>query len=271
MFQTFARARNCALAVCFAISLAACANPYEQFYKDLSGGHSLGFQQPKGEPTVSYASSDITADVNRMFENGYGIIGVAAFVAPQKGEDMAIAQAKKVGASHVLLTSKYQSTASGAMPLTTPTTTTTYHSGTASAYGSGGYASGMYSGTSTTYGTQTTYIPYSVDRYEQAGYFFAPLSRTGLGVRIQPLRDEDRQQLQSNKGMRIEAVRKGSPAFLADVLPGDILVSIDGKPTYDTESMVAAIGDAKGREVDYVLFRQSAFVTKKILVPAGTW
>ena len=157
------------------------------------------------------------------------------------------------------------------MPITTPTTSTTYNSRTVSAYGSGGYANGMYSGTSTTYDTQTTYIPYSVDRYEQAALFFKPLARIGLGVKLGLLSDADKQRLQSNKGMLVEAVRKGSPAFAADILPGDIVISIGGKPTYDLDSTKAAVIAARGHEADYVLFRQSKLLTKKITVPNDTW
>ena len=191
--------------------------------------------------------------------------------APQQGEEKAIDQAEKIGAAYILLASKYQSTVRGTMPITTPTTSTTYNSGTVSAYGSGGYANGMYSGTSTTYDTQTTYIPYSVDRYEQAALFFKPLARIGLGVKLGLLSDADKQRLQSNKGMRVEAVRKGSPAFAADILPGDIVISIGGKPTYDLDSTKAAVIATRGHEADYVLFRQSKLLTKKITVPNDTW
>jgi hypothetical protein len=44
-------------------------------------------------------------------------------------------QAKKVGAAIVIVMSKYQSTTTGSMPITTPTTSTAYNSGTASAFG----------------------------------------------------------------------------------------------------------------------------------------
>ena len=101
--------------------------------------------------------------------------------------------------------------------------------------------------------------------------FFKPLARIGLGVKLGLLSDADKQRLQSNKGMRVEAVRKGSPAFAADILPGDIVISIGGKPTYDLDSTKAAVIATRGHEADYVLFRQSKLLTKKITVPNDTW
>ena len=262
-----------AAAICLVLgALGACANPYEKFYQDLSQPNAAMFAPYKGEPTISYASGNVRDDVNRMFEQGYGIVGVSAFVAPSQGNASVIAQAEKVGASNVLVTSKYQSTVQGSMPITTPTTSTTYNSGMVNAYGSGGgYATGTYSGMSTTYGSQTTYMPYTVDRYEQAAYFFKPLIRRGLGVRMEPLTDQDKQRAQTNKGVHIAAVRQGSPAFLADILPGDVMLAIGGKPTYDSNSLSVAIQEAKGHEAPVSLNRQGMNITKKILIPTGTW
>ena len=56
---------------------------------------------------------------------------------------------------------EYKLQASGTIPITTPTTQTTYHSGNVNAYGGGYNSYGNYSGTSTTHGSQTTYYNYT--------------------------------------------------------------------------------------------------------------
>lgn len=87
-------------------------------------------------------------------------IGTASFVsAAREGERHALSAAKSVGADYVMWAKEYQTTtsSSGVIPNTVPTTTTTYHSG--NIYG--GWDSYSYSGTSTTYGSETHYIPYT--------------------------------------------------------------------------------------------------------------
>ncbi len=91
-------------------------------------------------------------------------IGTAEFLSSAgEGNKEAIAAARKVGAHGVVWDSEYIDTTvtSGVTPITTPTTTTTYHGGTV--WGNGGSAS--YSGYSTTRGTRTTYIPYTNTRH----------------------------------------------------------------------------------------------------------
>ncbi len=173
--------------------LGGCTNGYEQFYKPTPGlANSLIHVQPfSGEPRLASNSGDVKRDIRAMYEQGYVLVGVSDFVGAAANQSGAIAQAKKVGAAVVLISSKYQNTVSGALPLTLPTATTSYSSGTVNAFGSGGSATGNYSGMTTTYGTQTTYIPYSIDKYEQAAFYFAPLERAGFGVMLNPLTDDE--------------------------------------------------------------------------------
>jgi len=92
-----------------------------------------------------------------------------------------------------------------------------------SAYGYGGYAS--YSGTAytTTYGSKTTYIPYTVHRSDYLATYWIKMKPPIFGTHIKDLTPEIRQQIGSNKGMLVYAVIKGSPAFEADILKGDVL------------------------------------------------
>ena len=97
----------------------------------------------------------------KMFENGYALIGYSDFYGRKIDDSQAIEQGKKVKASIVIVYSKFKDTISGATPLILPDTKTSTTNVTASAFGSGGYATGYGSGTTTTYGTQTMYMPYT--------------------------------------------------------------------------------------------------------------
>ena len=110
-------------AVAIAAALTACASPYEKFYQPRAIGQASGFAPVTDEPRL-ITGGDSKRAVLDMYEEGYGLIGVSDFVGPAGKTDGALKQAKKVGAAIVVVMSKYQSTASGAMPLTLPTTTT---------------------------------------------------------------------------------------------------------------------------------------------------
>jgi hypothetical protein len=253
-----------------AVLLAGCANGYEKFYQPVPPP-SMGFAPFTGDPQLTYASAPLRETVLQMFRAGYGLTGVSDFTGPAQNPAGAVAQAKKVGAAVIVISQRYQNTVSGAIPITTPTSTTSYTSGTANIYGTAGMASGNYSGTTTTYGSQTNYIPYSIDRYEQAALYFAPIPRRGPGIIVYQLTDTQRQQLGTNQALQIGGVRDGSPAFLADVLPGDYLFSIDGVPTYDARSLGQVFAQAAGHGAKLELMRSGQRMTKVINVPAGDW
>lgn len=221
--------------------LAGCASGYSQFYQEVPHRGSVEVVAFTGTPTVLAGTGDPQADVIAAFAMGLVPIGVSSFNGPNEGMAGALAQAKKVGASHLLVSAAYARTVSGAIPITVPQTYTTQSSGTVSTSGPRGFATGTYSGTSSTTGSSTSYIPYSVDRYDQQAVFLAPLDRGGVGFRFATLTTQQASELGTNKAVLVEAVRRGSPAFLADILPGDYVLSVNGAPIYDQDTFTAAV------------------------------
>ncbi len=257
----------------FTLAISGCANGYEKFYQASPPPPpgAIQFVNFVGEPRVMTSSGNLAEDAKHMYEDGYGLVGVSSFIGPAANQSGAIAQAKKVGAAVVIVLSKYQSTATGAIPITTTTPQTTYNNGTVTAYGSGGAVSGNYSGTSTTYTQQTTMIPYSVDRYDQVAGYFRPLERKGFGIQWGALSQEQRQQAGTNKGLVVVIVRKGSPAFLADILPGDIVMAMNDQPLYDAQAALALMATLRGTTVNFDLVRNGAGIKKSVVIPAGEW
>lgn len=151
-----------------AVFVAGCGNPYQRFYSPhpSATNHSKFFAPSSGEPTLLRGTTP-EQDEMTMLREGFFAIGWSSFNAGQISDEMAIAQAKKVGADRVVVYRIYRNTQSGNIPVTLPNTQTAYHSG--GVFGAGGSA--MYSGTSTTYGTQTTYIPYSIDKYDHTATY----------------------------------------------------------------------------------------------------
>jgi len=253
---------------CACLVLGACASGYAEFYTPVPQG-PVAAEVFSGQPALIQSTGNPSNDVDAMYSRGFGPIGSASFNGPIQNVAGALAQAKKVGAEYVVVSRQYASTVSGVIPMTTFSPQTTYSSGTVNAYGSGGYVSGTYNGTSTTYNEQTAYLPYSVERFDQQAIFFAPLAREGVGLRAIEISPQEAQRLGTQKGVIITSVRRGSPAFDADILPGDILTQVGGHVVYDREGMLAQFLAAYGSDVVMTVRRGSEVLEKTVHIPAG--
>jgi PDZ domain len=249
-----------------------CAKPYSQFYKDETNGFDVttspGIELPEGEPKVMYSNFDnVKSDEITMAENGYLRLGNSSFNAKHLGEYGAIAQAKKVHASVVILYSKYTDTASGSVPITTPDTQTSTSNYSGNVYGSGGgYGSYSGTGTTTTYGSKTTYFPYNVRRFDQAATYWirVKINKVKFGIVPIDLTPEARQESGSNRGMLILAVIKGTPAFQADIINGDILRKVGEIEINSRDSYEEAVEKYAGTETQVVVWRKGNEIKKDI-------
>lgn len=247
--------------------LSGCASGYSQFYTPITApGYNP--QRYSGEPEIIRSSGNFKADEEALYARGLGPIGTVAFNGPMGTPRQVVAQAKKVGAAVVVVSSQYTGTVQGAIPITTPTSMTSYSQGTATAFGPAGMATGTYNGTTTTYGTTTRYLPYAVQRYDQAAVFFAPLPPSGLGVSFGSLSQAQQTTLGSAVGLAVRTVRQGSPAFLGGIIPGDILISINGQAVYNRETLKNTVAQG-GDTATVELLRGNARIQKAITLPAG--
>ena len=82
---------------------------------------------------------------------------------------------------------------------------------------------------------------------------------------MQELSAELKQKIGSNKGVVVTAVVKGSPAFDADILRGDILKQIGNHEISDPKMFGEATGRYAGKKVMVTLLRDAKEFTKEIL------
>lgn len=248
------------------VLLAGCANPYAKFYQGAPDARANPrYVAPPG-PVQVFALNDIERDRDNLMRRGYIQVGFSSFQAGSSNATQAqlIEQAQKLGAEIVLANTKYSHTVSGVMPLTLPTTSTTYSNAHATAFGSNGTSATAFgSGTSTTYGTQTTMVPYSADRSDFGAVYFARV-RPRLGIYVKPLTDEMRQARSSNTGVIIYIVVDNSPAFAADILPGDILVAINGENVAGVEGFNQIVAKPYGQQMKLTLGRGDKTVEKVV-------
>jgi S1-C subfamily serine protease len=75
--------------------------------------------------------------------------------------------------------------------------------------------------------------------------------------------------LKPTEGLLVVHVESGSPSEKAEVLLGDVLIELEGKPVADTDAVQEVLGAGKvGREVEGVLIRGGAIVKVKVKLEA---
>jgi S1-C subfamily serine protease len=120
-------------------------------------------------------------------------------------------------------------------------------------------------GTTTTYGTSTNYIPMTVDQHSYMAVYMAKFTFK-VGLVLDPLTDADRQVIESNAGARVSIVVDGTPAFDADILPGDILLSIADRKLSGVNSLVEITDPMPAGPVPFKLWRNGQAIVKSVLL-----
>lgn len=245
------------------IMLAGCSNPYTKFYTDYTQGVNVledqRFIVGTGKPTLLQGTTP-EQDEQRMVEDNYVLLGASSFNGAEEDQRAAIQQAKKVDADTVIVYRRYTNTLSGSMPITTPDIQTSSHSGII--YGAGGTAG--YFGSSTTYGSRTTYMPYNVNRYDYLVTFWIRAKPPRLGIVFTDLTPEERENVGSNKGVRVRAVIKNSPAFAADLVRGDIIRKFNDLEVIDTAHLSELAANAAGPTIRLEILRKGETIEKAV-------
>lgn len=95
------------------------------------------------------------------------------------------------------------------------------------------------------------------------------IARGWLGVGLQPVAVPDslREAAGRDAGMMVVNLASGSPAAQAGVLPGDILLDLDGTPVRRVRALSAALGREQiGKSVSLRLLRAGALQTLTVVV-----
>ena len=212
------------------ILLSACASSgqskfYEE-YVDFNGLKEVQTLAKGEEPSIVFAA-DLQREIKVARSKGYVPIGGASFNGTPDSESAIAKYAKSWGAVLVLVSSKFTNTETTATPLLLPNTQTTTASGTIY----GGQGSSTFSGSATTRGTIAVPITTTERRFDQATVYFVKSTRkVRFGLFVADLPIELGVQLERNTGALIENVIEGSPAFVANVIPGDVLIELTGVP-----------------------------------------
>jgi PDZ domain len=261
----------CRVVLAFSLALlSGCVNPYAKWYQGADNGRSLPWYQATSEPVKIFTTDNFDRDVPAVVTKGYNVIGRSSFNAASNSvsERQIREQAEKVGAQIVLVSSRYSHTVSSAVPLTVPQNTTSFTSGTATAFGPAGTVNAYGNSTTTTYGTKTVMMPVAVSRSDFGAVYLAK-SKTRLGIVSEPLDEQTRKRLESNLGVRVKLVIEGSPAYLGGVLPGDILLAISDDAVQSVDHLQRVLlPKYEGQTVTLKLDRDGKAVEKTLQLQA---
>lgn len=243
------------------IVLTGCANNYQKFYvqKIPSGDlNNLNLLKKDQAPKI-YSTNDIKKDINALRSKRYVVIGTSEFNAQFEKTDKAIDVAKSIGATIVLVNNTYTDTQSAVVPFFLPNTTTTTTTGMISSpYNS----PSTFSGTSTAYGTSV--VPFIVNnrRYDQVAVYFAQSNiKPKVGILFNDLTDKERKEYGQNTGVIIMTVIENSPAFLANIVNGDLILKFDNKDVVNSNNLVKLIGEKKlDEKATFTLIRNGKIV-----------
>jgi len=130
--------------------------------------------------------------------------------------------------------------------------------------GTGGYASGTFNGTSTTFGSQTTMLPFTINTFSKFAVYFAEVPRKGAGLFVRPVNNEEMLALETRHALVVRWVRDGSPGYTADIFPGDIILSVNGRPA---DSAVWQEEQAKSPELQLELLRIGSKREIAVVIP----
>jgi hypothetical protein len=255
------------LAACL---LCGCASDYAKFYRGVPDrtpdvvAKSRVSSAPK-VPALERAGGTSAEIAAAYAKRGYAVMGYSSFTSGRRESDSAaLAQGAEVGADIVVVIDpKYMGSISTTVPITTPTAATSYTSGSATAYGPGGPVTAYGNATTTTYGTQTNYVPLTIHRFNYGALYL--FKRNWIfGALFRDLSDDERRAQQSNKGVYVTTLVDGSPAFNADVLPRDIVVAVDGQPVFGQQAFTDTLSQKRGRTVQLTIVRGAHTITKSV-------
>lgn len=244
------------------VLLAGCVNPYSRYYHDLTGGADLSKTPgivPTDEAPVISPGRDMDADYQTMYGEGYLLIGYSLFNGKEFPEYLAKQQAQAVKAQRVVVYAKYTGTEQQAVPVSVPTTAVAK-----TAYaGSGGYGVAA----TTVVGSTTAMVPVSVRRFDQvATYWVRAIRNPILGIDFRDLTPAQKASIQTNKGVSVFAIQKGTPAYNADLLTGDILKSFGGQEVTEVGAFKDLLRRFAGQEVRVDFLRDGKPMSKQVIL-----
>ena len=178
--------------------VASCAtpNPYAQWYTQYNDDLLLPTEETE---LIEVSPQSFLNTRDELFTQGYQLIGESNFNWDLKNRELAVEHGRNISADKVVVTSDF-------------TDSNTFTSGIVS------------------YGLGAAPITSTQRRFDQnALYFSKSIKKLKYGVYYDQLTGEEKQKYEINNGLKIRVVVNNLPMFKAGLIPGDIILEIDGR------------------------------------------
>jgi len=224
------------------------ANDFKRFYVPLSDTGPIPLAIDRAPPQLMRTTADARRDIAILWEKGYRPIGNARFTSEFWMEEKdALKFAKKIGAGYVIIYWDDKGSHRGIRTVTTPHSSETPVN--VDVTGNFGRKIGTLTGSLTTQWTETETGPYTYTLSLFTGVYFGLVEKRGSGILLIPPTKEEAiaAGVGADEGAEVLSVRSGSPAYYADMLPGDVITALNGQalPTFESfNKIIAAATDA---------------------------
>ncbi|KAA0893452.1 PDZ domain-containing protein [Oryzomonas rubra] len=212
------------------VLLSGCASGYSKFYAqrmDESGLKNLETLK-EGQSPVIVKTDDLRREYDRYLGKNYLLIGESHFNGGMESDENFISQAIDVKATLVLQTSSFLTTQQTSSPLVMPN-------------GIGGL--------------NVTSMSSQQLRYNQSALFLAKNSKKlRFGLFTDDPTPDQRKQYERNSGVVVRTAVEGSPVYIANIVPGDLVIGINGKSVQGNEHLVQLLTDIP-QTADKVVFK----------------
>jgi hypothetical protein len=257
-----------ALIVVTATILSGCAstgsgnNPYERYYNAIPFFDALPAQYFQAPPSVIQLerTDDMVKSIARVEEDGALFIGELAMTGTRPDMYQVIALGQKHGAAGALVMIKPLEKRSGVQTITTPN----YSMSTGNVMGNSGGGTFGATGQSSSIGYTTQAVPYEQNIYAINVMYYKKASGPeafSLGASVKEVSQEDRQLAKDNRGVYVAGVVRGSNAFKANILPGDVIVRVEGRDIFGRTEFTDVLTEIRKDEITIDVRRGGEVIT----------
>jgi hypothetical protein len=239
------RSLNILAAICLCWQTAwADENPFVANYHAQNEG-GLKSLQAEPQPEMMRGTREASDNVS-MLETGFDLIGSSSFDGPEAAPELAVEHAKVIKADKILFYAK---------PVSAPT--------------SGAKIQQLREIAKKKGSTELSEADLKSvgERYHHVATYWAKLPPPLLGVHVVKLRAAgEADDAAPEKGLRVIAVIKDSPAALAGLQRGDVLYRLDGVALEKAEGLSRVVRDRQGKtvEIEYAREGQAAIAGAQI-------
>lgn len=279
--------KNCILFIFLSLLLCGCvtSNYFSDYYKPAASVGGVSAEEDSSLMPFSGVTEVMTAGkenfaekIKQLYRDGYRPLGTATFAFQgdsDSWEEGALReQAANVGADIVLIGKSYEGS------LQTTKSWLSYNPGQKYVTSFDGRVNNG-NGSSNFYGSGITrtpdswevkQVPVTLQRYEYGAVFWRKARPPILGVYPKDLPPEIAEQLQRNTGAFVFLIVKNSPAFYANIVPGDIIVKINSEEINSAQDLYMILQKISGQHCDIKLLRNNKEIavsvqTNKLFIP----